>query len=220
MFAPFRSFLFLLLVAAVLVFGRMAIDLVWTGSDPLRVQRAQYGHVIVLANANTLPSLWGSPAERGQRWARAAYEWLYIRTGVHRVLLIDPEALSGPEQAVRRGADTLVARPHWQAAMLGTQTLAARAAMLPSAAPTLALAYLLALLDGLVARSVRRAGAGRESATRYHRAKYTHVSLLTLILLVWFWWPEPLDLTTLTLTAAVFGAILLRIQLKFYKKYL
>lgn len=219
-FAPFRTALFLGLAVVIVVFGRMVIDLVWTGADPANVVRTSEALRAEVISANDLPAVWGAPSARALRWALVAHDWFYVRTGIDRLLLSEPQALTLPEAAWRRGMDTMLAQPRWQAVMIGTQTLAARAALLPSALPTLALAYGLALLDGWIARSVRRSAGGRESATRYHRAKYLHATLITLVLVAWFWWPEQIDLMHLTLAMAASGACLLRIQVKFYKKYL
>lgn len=219
-FAPFRTAAFCAMTFVVIVFGRMVIDLVWTGADPGTVGQARAALAAELVEAESLPRVGGAPADRALRWAHVAYDWFYVRTGVDRLLLASPTDLTSPELAMRRGMLTTVAQPRWQALMLGTQMLAARAALLPSMLPTLALAYGLAILDGLIARSVRRSAGGRESATLYHRAKYLHVSLATVALVAWFWWPSHVDLTTLVIATVVIGATLLRIQLKFYKKYL
>lgn len=69
-----------------------------------------------------------------------AYEWTYKKTGIDQTL-VAPN-FSEIEQAFRRGMDTTLAQPHWQAVMIGTQTLAVRAAMIQTMLPTLALAYL------------------------------------------------------------------------------
>lgn len=216
---PFRSAFFLLVALMVLIIGRMIVDLVWTGSDPVRLQQAYEDLQVEATSAATLPEIGGSASERAERWSRATYEIVYGRTGVDRVLVADAQLLTSPELAIRRGAYSVAAAPHWQAVMLGTQTIAVRAALVPVALPTIAVAYLLAMLDGLIARAIRRAAGGRESATLYHRAKYFHVSLLSLALLVWFWSPIRIDLVSATPVVAATGALLLRIQLKFYKKY-
>lgn len=219
-FAPFRTALFCGLAIVVIVFGRMVIDLVWTGSDPANVSRARVALAAEIVGAETLPGVWGAPADRALRWALVAYDWFYVRTGVDRVLLATPADLTSPELVMRRGMSTMVAQPRWQAVMVGTQMLAARAALLPSILPTLTLAYGLAILDGLIARSVRRSAGGRESATLYHRAKYMHASLATIMLVAWFWWPDQIDVERMAIPMAFLGAVLLRIQMKFYKKYL
>ena len=218
-FAPLRALAFSALALAILLFGRMTVDLVWTGSDPAKVSTLHQALFAELDAARQLPPVWGPAPERARRWAVAAYEWLYVVPGIDRLLASPPEQLSSPEVAMQRGMKTALAQPRWQAVLLGTQALAARAALLPTALPTLALAYTLAILDGLIARSIRRAAGGRESATRYHRAKYLHATLASVLVMLYFWWPTRVELSHVALILAVAGGLLLRVQVKFYKKY-
>ena len=91
--------------------------------------------------------------------------------------------------------------------------------MIQTMLPTLGLAYLVAGIDGLVARWIRRESGGRESSTIYHRAKYFHAVGATLFVMIWFWYPNGFDFWLETLVMAVLGGGLLRTQLMFYKKY-
>lgn len=218
-FAPLRALAFTALVLAILLFGRMTVDLVWTGSDPAKVVSLHQALFAELEAASQLPPVWGPAPERAMRWAGAAYGWLYVVPGIDRLLASPPEQLSMPEVAMQRGMKTALTEPRWQAVLLGTQALAARAALLPAALPTLALAYALAILDGFIARSIRRAAGGRESATRYHRAKYLHATLASVLVMLYFWWPVRVELSHVALILAVAGGLLLRVQVKFYKKY-
>lgn len=219
-FAPLRGLAFVALVSSILVLGRMTVDLVWTGSDANKVASLQQALVAELRSTAQLPEFLGSASERATRLARFGHAWLYVSTGLDRILTSDPNSLSLPEIAMRRGMDTTLAQPRWQAMMVGTQLLLVRLAALTTAIPTLALAYGIGLLDGLVARSVRRSSGGRESATRYHRAKYLHASLVSMLLMFYFWWPERVELSHIVLILAVAGGVLLGVQAKFYKKYL
>lgn len=217
--APFRLLIFIGIAIVVIVFGRMVIDLAWTGADTARLDAAQTMLRAEIVAADSLPQVGEAASERALRWAIVSYEWMYIKTGVDRTLIATPSDLTEPEKAMRRGMNAAAAQPHWQAVMIGTQILAVRAAVLPSALPTLLLAYLLGLVDGGVARWVRRASGGRESSTIYHRAKYSHVVIATILLMVWFWAPIGMELWQLTAAIALFGAGMLRTQMKFYKKY-
>ncbi|WP_068637811.1 DUF4400 domain-containing protein [Thauera butanivorans] len=219
--SPFRTVLFLGLALLVAVAGRMLIDLAYTGSDPARMERLRQVLVTEVTMADeTLPHILGSPSERAMRWALGAYDILYVKTGLDRSMIATPSDFTELDRAVRRGVDAAVAQPHWQSMMLGTQLLAARAALLPSLFPTLLFAWSIGLVDGAVARWKRRAGGGLESSTIYHRAKYSNVSATTIALVVWFWSPMAIELWQLGLFLALLGGILLRIQLMYYKKYI
>lgn len=218
--APFRTAIFLMIASLVIVVGRMLIDFAYTGSDPESLAAAREALREEIIAADQLPHVFGSPTERALRWALAAYELVYVTTGLDRSLVATPADFTEPEKALRRGVEAAAAQPHWQAVMIGTQLMAVRAAVLPALIPTLVLAWCLAFMDGAVARWIRRACGGRESSTIYHRAKYLHVLLGTLLLVVWFWSPVRLELWQLGLSFVVLGTLLLRIQLKFYKKYI
>ena len=56
-FAPFRTALFCGLTFVVIVFGRMVIDLVWTGADPANVSRARAALAAEIVEAETLPGI-------------------------------------------------------------------------------------------------------------------------------------------------------------------
>jgi hypothetical protein len=83
-----------------------------------------------------------------------------------------------------------------------------------------ALILSLAAIDGLVARYIRKVSAGHESATLYHFAKFWGSRLLPLTALsIYLCWPEAIDVHYVMLPALVAHGLLLRTQLKYYKKY-
>ena len=94
---------------------------------------------------------------------------------------------------MKRSTTYLANREAIEVAMLGTQLLGVRVATLTLMLPLLVLIYVVAAADGLTQRAIRRASAGRESASLYHRAKHLQVVVAgtaTLALLVW---PAPVD---------------------------
>lgn len=152
--------------------------------------------------------------------ANFLYGLVFRVTGVHDMGLRFAEgaALSIPDTIAR---NTFIAnREAVEVAMVGTQLFGVRLATLLMGTPLLALAYCVALTDGLTQRAIRRASGGRESASLYHRAKHLQVVLLavggmvSLLLPIYFdprsaWVPD---------TAAL--AVLARLQWSYYKKHL
>ena len=218
--APFRTIIFLSIAAFVLLVGRMVIDFTYTGSDPIKVEALRSSLWSEIDASLDLPPVLGDTTERALKWAAAAYEIVYVYTGLDRSLVATPADFTEPEKALRRGLDAAASQPHWQAMMLGTQLIAVRVALLPSLLPLLILTWALALSDGAVSRWIRRAAGGRESSTIYHRAKYMHVVVATVLLVAWLWLPFSVSLWTFGLSLALLGGALLRIQLMFYKKYI
>lgn len=98
----------------------------------------------------------------------------------------DRTALSIPDTIVRRA---YVAHSEAiETAMVATQLLGVRMAVLVRFTPLLLLLCAVGAADGLTARAIRRSCGGRESASLYHRAKYSQMVVLGLgggALLVW-----------------------------------
>jgi integrating conjugative element membrane protein (TIGR03747 family) len=124
------------------------------------------------------------PLQFAQDLAGRAYHVLFELTRL--VDLIDwvtPQPAAGEvglraslHRAYRPIADGVVA------AMQMTQVFAVRLAILTLATPVFGLFALVALVDGLVRRDLRRWGGGRESSFVYHYAK---IAVLPLIIIAW-----------------------------------
>lgn len=105
-------------------------------------------------------------------------------------------------------------------AMYALQLFGVRLAMLILVAPKFGLIIGLALIDGLVARVIRRENGGHESATRYHRAKrLLKFGLLPLAATGWLVAPVKLPFEILFLPVVSFCALLVWTMAKYYKKY-
>jgi hypothetical protein len=215
---PFYLAQFLIVGFTVVLVGRMLIDLFITGSDPAGLQAAEAALRRDIELTHWLPNVGGPATERALRWAAVAHEWLFMKTGIDQTL-IAPD-VSELEYVFRRGMSAAVTKPHWQAAMLGVQTLVVRASMLQTMLPTLALVYGVAIVDGIVSRWLRREGGGRESSTIYHRSKYLHTVGATLFVMTWFWYPGSFNFWFAASVMIAMGGLLLRTQLMYYKKYI
>ncbi|MBL8470857.1 MAG: DUF4400 domain-containing protein [Rhodocyclaceae bacterium] len=147
--------------------------------------------------------------------ARELHAWVVIRSGLAR-RLADPPSDSVSEAVTREFGR---ASEIWQLAGLGMYFLGVRCVCVLALTPLVAAAWMLGLVDGLAARSVRRACAGRESAGLYHRAKWWQLVLgaggVTAYLIV----PLPAPLQILAPITGIATLILSRTQWKYYKKY-
>ena len=166
------------------------VSRVWPdGLDRLRSMLADdLGHGLMLAARQ------GRDAGEITGPANWFYGVVFQATGIHDMGLrfADAEALSIPDTLVRRSY--LANRAVIETAMVGTQLLGVRFAILMRFLPMLLLLYAVGTVDGLTARAIRRSCGGRESASLYHRAKYLQMSLLGLGGVVLLGWPGPLDL--------------------------
>lgn len=107
-----------------------------------------------------------------------------------------------------------------QAAMQITQVFAVRLAILCLATPVFGLFGLVALVDGLVRRDLRRWGGGRESSFVYHYAKKAAMPLIVATWVIYLALPFSLHPSWVILPfASVFG-LTITITAGTFKKYL
>ncbi len=152
--------------------------------------------------------------------ANGLYGVLFEATGIHEMGMrfANPWALSIPDTLVRRAY--LAHREAVETAMLGTQLLGVRLAILARFLPPLLLAVAVGALDGLTQRAIRRSCGGRESASLYHRAKYLQMVLLGLGGAGLLIWPAPVAWAWCAGLIAVMTGGLARLQWTYYKKHL
>lgn len=221
LFAPLKWSFGALLVLFALILAAWIIDWVFVFKVwPSGLERLQSLLEQDLARAARLWDSYGEFPRFAMATANFLYSTLFKVTGIHDMgaRFAEGSALSIPDTIVR---DTYIAKfDAIQVAMVGTQLFGIRLATLLMAVPLLAVAYLVALTDGLVQRAVRRASGGRESASLYHRAKYLQLMLLTTCGAVSLLLPHSIDPRWLCGPGFVVFAILARLQWAYYKKHL
>lgn len=152
--------------------------------------------------------------------ANFLYALVFRVTGIHDMGMRFAEGaeLSIPDTIVR---NTYMAnREAIEVAMIGTQLLGVRLAMLALMVPLFALMYLVAAADGLTQRAIRRASGGRESASLYHRAKHLQVAALSMGVLTILLWPDAANWLLASMPLAALVGLLARLQWVYYKKHL
>lgn len=106
-------------------------------------------------------------------------------------------------------------------AMYGAKLFGIRMASLILALPLFALACVVATVDGLTERYIRKMCAGHESSSIYHRAKFYAFRLTPpLAGLVYLSLPYSIEPALIFIPTALFTGFLLRTQMKYYKKHL
>ena len=189
---------------------------VWPeGTDRLRSLLAED-----LSQGIALAGRQGSGAGAITAVANSLYGLVFEATGIHEMGLrfADPTSLSIPDTVVRRAY--LANRSAIETAMVGTQLLGVRVAILLRFLPLLLLLYAVGALDGLTERAIRKACGGRESASLYHRAKYLQMAALGLGSLALLVWAGPVDWPLWAGLIALAMGGLARLQWTFYKKHL
>ena len=194
----------------------MFVFKVWPqGIEQLRELLAQD-----LAHGIALVTQQGGSAGAITAPANALYSVVFEATGIHDMgrQFADGAAMSIPDTIVRRSY--VAHREGVETAMVGTQLLGVRGAILARFAPLLFLVYVVGAADGFTRRAIRRACGGRESASLYHRAKHLQVALMATGLLIGLFWPASVDVRWIGLPLAASLGILIRLQWAYYKKHL
>ncbi len=152
--------------------------------------------------------------------ANFMYGLVFGVTGIHDmgIRFAQGAALSIPDTIVRNSY--LANIDAIEVAMIGTQLLGVRLVTLAMMAPLLVLVYLVAAVDGLTQRAIRRACGGRESASLYHRAKHLQVMLLAMGGVLVLIQPVSIDPRLVGVPVAFLVGILARLQWACYKKHL
>lgn len=108
----------------------------------------------------------------------------------------------------------------WLLVVTNTGLFAVRTSTYLCALPLLGLGMALGATDGLVARAKRKACAGHESASVYHRAKLAISFVAILAYVVYLALPSVMQPVALLMPVAITLSVLVRLQCAFYKKYL
>ena len=106
------------------------------------------------------------------------------------------------------------------AAMQITQVFSVRLAILALAMPVFGMFSLVAIVDGLVQRDLRRWGGGRESSFVYHWAKRSALPLLVLAWVIYLSLPFSLNPGFVVLPVATLFALSVAVTAGTFKKYL
>lgn len=162
------------------------------------------------------------PAAFAQRYADVAYELLVRRTGLLELIRWAEAPLAPSASRVQRTLHGLYTpiSAYVTAALVITQVFAVRLAILTLALPVFLLFALVAVVDGLVQRDLRRWSGGRESSFIYHHAKRTVLPFVILAWVVYLACPVSVHPSYVILPFAVLFALALAVTVSTFKKYL
>ncbi len=163
-----------------------------------------------------------NPARFTKTVADRAYYVLFEFTGVaHFIEWVGRPSASG-ESGLRPRLHA-VFRPvaeYVLAAMQVTQVFSVRLAILVLATPVFIAFSLVAIVDGLVSRDLRRWGGGRESSFVYHWAKRSALPLFVLTWVIYLALPFSLHPSFVVLPCATLFAMSVAVTASTFKKYL
>jgi len=162
------------------------------------------------------------PAQFAKRFADNTYHYLFeVTRFVDFIQWVSPSPLKH-EQGIRLTLHKIYqpVAEYVIAMMQVTQVFSVRLAILTLAMPIFMLFSLVALVDGLVQRDLRRWGGGRESSFVYHYAKKAALPLVVLTWVTYLALPFSLHPTFVILPFAMLFALTVAITASTFKKYL
>ena len=196
---------------------------IWWPEEGLNHSRTMLAAEIGYLQADFGRSLISSnPAQFTKTVADRAYYVLFELTRIADLIEWIASAPASGESGLRAKLHAAF-RPvaaHVLAAMQVTQVFSVRLAILALATPVFLLFTLVAIVDGLVKRDLRRWGGGRESSFVYHWAKRSALPLLVLTWVIYLALPFSLHPTFVVLPFATLFALSVAVTASKFKKYL
>ncbi|WP_045225117.1 TIGR03747 family integrating conjugative element membrane protein [Methyloterricola oryzae] len=207
-----------------ILFECVCVGLLWPDQGPRRSQAMLEAELAYLGNDIKASLLVEHPTDFATGMAADLHRRLYVDTGLTSLLRRAETAASRIEENPffrQRLDDTLVGlRKYLAAAMIATQVYAVRVAVLVLAMPVFCLFGLVALVDGIVSRDLRRFGVGREHGQVYHLAKRAIGPTLTLPWAIYLAWPTTVHPNYVILPFALLFAVAVAVSAATFKKYL
>jgi integrating conjugative element membrane protein (TIGR03747 family) len=193
---------------------------VWVGQGTAPFERALDGLFLDAALASDVGPLGDSALKLTVLLSDLAYKVVFVWTGVEEAYFRAQlgYAKDGLDAAFFRSL--LSSAEQVEVMMLVTRLYGAKVAMLAGALPLFALAYCVAMVDGLTARYIRKAGGGRESAFIYHRSKWGIVMMSGTVVMGLMLLPLDYSPRWVLPPMALAIGLLARMQWAYYKKYL
>jgi integrating conjugative element membrane protein (TIGR03747 family) len=163
-----------------------------------------------------------NPAQFAKRFADNTYHVLFEVTRFADFIRWVSPSPAPQERGLRPRLHTVYAPvADFVIAMLQvTQVFSLRLAILTLAMPVFALFSLVALVDGLVQRDLRRWGGGRESSFVYHYVKKAALPLVVMTWVIYLALPVSLHPSFVVLPFATAFALTVAVTASTFKKYL
>lgn len=161
--------------------------------------------------------------EFAQKCSEIVY-WVYFKWNAIDDAVVQYVSGTLPDTIMARTYRNSLIIPHHDqlaVAMYGAKLFGIRMASFVLALPLFALTCGVAVIDGLTERYIRKMGAGNESSTIYHRAKFYAFHLTPpFASLIYLSLPYSIEPALIFFPTALITGLLLRTQMKYYKKHL
>ncbi|MBD2799455.1 TIGR03747 family integrating conjugative element membrane protein [Xenorhabdus sp. M] len=179
-----------------------------------------------LSTEFTRSLLLAEPSQTVSAWLAQVYQWIFVDSGFmnwvqgqRQYSLYSNNDFLREFNAVLHGLLAHL-REYWMATVFITMVTLIRLAILLLSVPLFVMVVLVALVDGLGRRDLRRYGAGYESSFVYHHAKRGIKPACTVPCVLYLSWPDVVYPTVILLPAVLLLGMAVVITTSMFKKYL
>lgn len=209
-----------------LVIEWVGIAFFWSAEGAEHSRQVMLTESGYLSEGFTQSLLMSSPAQWLAHQVEQGYQWLFVDSGLISTLQNAYQAQSVSENAVARELNSWSGwllselRDYLLATVWVTLTFLIRVTILVLSVPLFVLVLLVAMVEGLGRRDLRRYGAGYESSFVYHHAKRFVKPAFIVPCMLYLSWPSAIYPNLLLLPAAVLLGIAVAVTMASFKKYL
>lgn len=198
----------------------------WSDQGALHSQSVMNKELGYLSADFTQSLIFSSPSVTTMGWISSAYQWAFVDSGLLTWIQKEQrETLSSSDSVVfflgQVQAWLLSALSDYLLALVYvTVVFAVRVLILVLSIPLFVLVIIVAVIDGLCRRDLRRYGAGYESSFLYHHAKRFVKTAVYLPCLLYLSWPASIYPNLLLLPGALLLGLAVTVVTSTFKKYL
>ncbi|MCC8382063.1 TIGR03747 family integrating conjugative element membrane protein [Xenorhabdus sp. PB30.3] len=198
----------------------------WPDEGAAHSQTMMKTELQFLSTEFTRSLLLSEPSQTVSEWLMQAYQWLFVDSGfLHWIQGQHQYQLNSHNDFIREFNGVLqdisgYLREYALATVFITMVTLIRLAILVLSVPLFVMVVLVALVDGLGRRDLRRYGAGYESSFVYHHAKRGIKPACTIPCVLYLSWPDVVYPTVILLPAALLLGMAVVITTSMFKKYL
>ncbi|MBD2816780.1 TIGR03747 family integrating conjugative element membrane protein [Xenorhabdus sp. Flor] len=198
----------------------------WPEQGAAHSQNMMKAELNYLSSEFTRSLLLSEPSQTVSAGLTQVYQWLFVDSGfINWIQGQSHYQFQSNNDFIREFNavlhDLLVhLREYWLATVFITMVTLIRLAILLLSVPLFVMVVLVAVIDGLGRRDLRRYGAGYESSFVYHHAKRGIRPACTVPCVLYLSWPDVVHPTVILLPAALLLGIAVVITTSMFKKYI
>ncbi|EAO5494020.1 TIGR03747 family integrating conjugative element membrane protein [Salmonella enterica subsp. enterica] len=198
----------------------------WSEQGSLHARAMMETELGYLSSDFTRSLFISEPAVTAMAWIQQGYRWLCVDSGILRFLSQATVTGHGQETFLTEGMSVVGGwllthlREFLQATVYITVVFVVRVTILLLSLPLFAMVVMVAMVEGLSRRDLRRYGAGYESSFLYHHARRFIRPSLICPCMLYLSWPTAIYPNLLLLPAALLLGASVTVLMSTFKKYL